>query len=81
MTRKLVDVAQDVIIREDDCGTGNGIWVQSIYEGEDEVVKLAERLVGRFACDDLRDPHHPKPSSPANARSTKSKPNSLRAPG
>ena len=38
MTRKLVDVAQDVIIREEDCGTTNGIWVQAIYEGEDEVV-------------------------------------------
>jgi DNA-directed RNA polymerase subunit beta' len=56
MTRKLVDVAQDVIIREDDCGTSNGIWVQAIYEGEDEVVKLYERLVGRFACDDIHDP-------------------------
>ncbi len=56
MTRKLVDVAQDVIIREDDCGTNNGIWVQSIYEGEDEVVKLSERLIGRLACDDISDP-------------------------
>ena len=45
MTRKLVDVSQDVIIREDDCGTSNGIWVQSIYEGEDEVVKLGEESV------------------------------------
>jgi DNA-directed RNA polymerase subunit beta' len=53
MTRKLVDVSQDVIIRELDCGTTNGIWVQAIYEGEDEVVKLSERLVGRFAADDI----------------------------
>src|SRR5438046_2879486 len=60
MTRKLVDVAQDVIIREDDCGTSNGIWVQPIYEGEDEVVKLSERLVGRFSCDDIHDPRNPK---------------------
>src|SRR5881296_2542382 len=60
MTRKLVDVAQDVIIREADCGTTNGIWVQAIYEGEDEVVKLAERLVGRFSCDDIHDPRSPK---------------------
>src|SRR5437773_6425103 len=60
MTRKLVDVAQDVIIREQDCGTTNGIWVQSIYEGEDEVVKLSERLVGRFSCDDVVDPRNPK---------------------
>jgi DNA-directed RNA polymerase subunit beta' len=60
MTRKLVDVAQDVIIREDDCGTTNGIWVQAIYEGEDEVVKLSERLIGRFSCDDIVDPQDPK---------------------
>jgi len=60
MTRKLVDVSQDVIVREHDCGTTNGIWVQAIYEGEDEVVKLAERIIGRFACDDVIDPRDPK---------------------
>jgi len=60
MTRKLVDVAQDVIIQEDDCGTGNGIWVSAVYEGEDEVVKLGDRLVGRFACDDIVNPTNPK---------------------
>ena len=60
MTRKLVDVAQDVIIREEDCGTSAGIWVSSIYEGEDEVVKLGERLIGRFSCDDIAHPTDPK---------------------
>src|SRR5882724_4534994 len=60
MTRKLVDVAQDVIIRERDCGTTNGIWVQPIYEGDDEVVKLSERLVGRHSCDDIANPQKPK---------------------
>ena len=60
MTRKLVDVSQDVIIREYDCGTSNGISVQSIYEGEDEVVKLSDRLVGRFSCDDIANPVNPK---------------------
>ncbi|MEK7706721.1 MAG: DNA-directed RNA polymerase subunit beta', partial [Verrucomicrobiota bacterium] len=60
MTRKLVDVSQDVIIREADCGTTNGIWVQSIYEGEDEVVKLSERLVGRLSCDEIANPSNPK---------------------
>jgi DNA-directed RNA polymerase subunit beta' len=60
MTRKLVDVAQDVIIREQDCGTTNGIWVQAIYEGEDEVVKLSERLVGRYSCDDVVNPQNLK---------------------
>jgi DNA-directed RNA polymerase subunit beta' len=60
MTRKLVDVAQDVITQETDCGTSNGIWVSAVYEGEDEVVKLADRLVGRFACDDTVNPTNPK---------------------
>src|SRR5213078_1792014 len=67
MTRKLVDVAQDVIIREEDCGTNNGIWVQAIYEGEDEVVKLSERLIGRFSCDEIVNPQNPKEVlTPAN---------------
>jgi len=53
-------VAQDVIIREYDCGTSNGIWVQPVYEGEDEVVRLGERIVGRISCDDVPDPREPK---------------------
>jgi DNA-directed RNA polymerase subunit beta' len=60
MTRKLVDVAQDVVTREEDCGTTNGIWVQAIYEGDDEVVRLSERIVGRVACDDIIDPRDTK---------------------
>ena len=46
----------DVIVREQDCETSNGIWVSAIYEGEDEVVKLSERLVGRVSCEDIVDP-------------------------
>jgi DNA-directed RNA polymerase subunit beta' len=60
MTRKLVDVSQDVIIQERDCGTTNGIWVSAVFEGEDEVVKISDRLVGRFACDDVVNPANPK---------------------
>jgi len=56
LTRKLVDVAQDVIILEEDCGTVNGIWVKPIFEGEDEVVKLSERIIGRIAAEDITDP-------------------------
>jgi DNA-directed RNA polymerase subunit beta' len=61
MTRKLHDVAQDVIINEEDCGTVNGIWVKSIMEGEDEIVKLTERIVGRVSCEDIIDPISRKP--------------------
>ncbi|MCP5522799.1 MAG: DNA-directed RNA polymerase subunit beta' [Verrucomicrobiales bacterium] len=60
LTRKLVDVAQDVIIREDDCGTTNGIWVAPVFDGEEEAVKLRDRVVGRFACDDVPDPRDPQ---------------------
>ena len=56
MTRKLVDAAQDVIIRTDDCGTTNGIFVSSIYEGEEEVVKISERILGRYSAEDIYDP-------------------------
>ncbi len=56
LTRKLVDVAQDVIILEEDCGTVNGIWVKPIYEGEDEVVRLSERIIGRISAEDITDP-------------------------
>jgi len=75
MTRKLVDVSQDVIIRDRDCGTTNGIWVQAIFEGEDEVVKLSERLVGRFSCDDIANPTNPKELLlKSNEKSTSSRP-------
>jgi DNA-directed RNA polymerase subunit beta' len=59
MTRKLVDVAQDVIILETDCRTTNGIWVEAVYEGEEEVVHLAARLVGRHASEDILNPVNP----------------------
>ncbi|HRZ13655.1 MAG TPA: DNA-directed RNA polymerase subunit beta' [Kiritimatiellia bacterium] len=56
MTRKLVDVAQDMIIVEQDCNTLNGIEVTSIYEGDEELVPMAARILGRTAVDDVRDP-------------------------
>lgn len=49
LTRRLVDVAQDVIIRETDCGTDRGILAKSIREGNEIIEKLEERLIGRFA--------------------------------
>jgi DNA-directed RNA polymerase subunit beta' len=60
MTRKLVDVAQDVIVQVIDCGTTNGIWVSAIYEGEEAVVKLGDRIIGRTSVEDLADPAKPK---------------------
>jgi len=55
LTRRLVDVAQDVIINEDDCGTLNGIFVSAIIEGDEVVVALKERIIGRVAFDNIVD--------------------------
>ncbi|KAB2640362.1 MAG: DNA-directed RNA polymerase subunit beta' [Verrucomicrobia bacterium] len=56
LTRKLVDAAQDVIINNLDCGTVNGIVVRPIYEGDEEVVSLATRIIGRVSCETVKDP-------------------------
>ncbi|MEI8078823.1 MAG: DNA-directed RNA polymerase subunit beta', partial [bacterium] len=56
MTRKLVDVSQDVISVERDCGTVNGIVVSAITQGEDELLPLKDRIVGRFSVEDIHDP-------------------------
>lgn len=53
LTRRLVDVAQDVIITEDDCGTINGIEVASIKQGQEELLPLKDRIFGRTVCDDI----------------------------
>jgi DNA-directed RNA polymerase subunit beta' len=59
MTRKLCDVAMDVVIAEEDCGSREGIWKKAIYEGETLLVSLAERIVGRCSADDIKDPLAP----------------------
>lgn len=56
LTRRLVDVAQDVIVREDDCGTDKGLVVRAIQEGSDVIESLFDRLVGRIARTDIRNP-------------------------
>ena len=54
LTRRLVDVAQDVIIREEDCGTANGIVVRDITAGKEIIEPLVDRIVGRRAAEELR---------------------------
>jgi len=56
MTRKLVDVAQDVIVRDEDCGTSEGITMTAIFDGEDEIASLATRIYGRVTCEDIYNP-------------------------
>ena len=56
LTRRLVDVAQDVIVREDDCGTGVGIWVDEVRDGKESIEPLVERLVGRYTMENVVHP-------------------------
>ncbi len=57
LTRRLVDVAQDVVITNDDCGTLNGLSVSAIIEGGEIIVPLKDRIVGRYAAEDIYDPY------------------------
>ena len=56
LTRRLVDVSQDVIIREDNCGSTEGIWVSAIVDGKDTIEPFADRLLGRFPIGDIVHP-------------------------
>jgi DNA-directed RNA polymerase subunit beta' len=56
LTRRLVDVAQDVVIADHDCGTMDGIDVASLVEGGEIIESMKERILGRVALEDIRDP-------------------------
>ena len=67
LTRRLVDVAQDVIISEPDCGTLRGISASAIVEGGEEIESLRDRIVGRIALEDVMDPVEGRVIVDANA--------------
>ena len=56
LTRRMVDVSQDVIIREIDCGTTDGMVVSEIHEGKEKIESFRERLIGRYAVGDVLNP-------------------------
>ncbi|WP_238988781.1 DNA-directed RNA polymerase subunit beta' [Calorimonas adulescens] len=56
LTRRLVDVSQDVIIREDDCGTDDGIYAIEFRDGNEVIEKLEDRIIGRVAAEDVIHP-------------------------
>ncbi|OBQ39186.1 MAG: DNA-directed RNA polymerase subunit beta' [Anabaena sp. CRKS33] len=56
LTRRLVDVSQDVIVREIDCGTMKGLAIRAMTEGNKTLIKLASRLMGRVVAEDVVDP-------------------------
>ena len=57
LTRRLVDVSQDVIVREDDCGTTEGIVARAFMDGREEIESLWDRIEGRYSFEDLFDPN------------------------
>ena len=57
LTRRLVDVSQDIIVREYDCGTHEGLVIYDIKDGNQVIEKMQERMVGRFAVNDVYDPN------------------------
>ena len=56
LTRRLVDVSQDIIVREHDCGTHDGITLTAIKDGNQVIESLQERLIGRYPLEDIKDP-------------------------
>jgi DNA-directed RNA polymerase subunit beta' len=56
LTRRLVDIAQDMVVNEDDCGTINGISYSAIKNGEDIVEPLSDRIIGRFTLERVKHP-------------------------
>ena len=57
LTRRLVDVSQDIIVREHDCGTHEGLIVYDIKDGNQVIEKMQERLIGRYVVNDVYDPN------------------------
>ncbi len=66
LTRRLVDVAQDLVVTEEDCGTSRGILKESLIEGGDAVEPLGERVLGRVLAEDAKDPATGEVVIPAN---------------
>jgi DNA-directed RNA polymerase subunit beta' len=70
LTRRLVDVAQDVIITEEDCNTLDGIFITPLMEGGRIIEPIRDRIVGRVALDDIKDPYTGEVLVEANAEIT-----------
>jgi DNA-directed RNA polymerase subunit beta' len=82
LTRRLVDVAQDAVITEYDCGTIDGIEVTPLEEGGEVIEALGERILGRTALEDIYDPRDDdRSSSRRGRRSTRPRSSSSRRPG
>lgn len=67
LTRRLVDVANDCVVTEEDCGTTRGLWVKPILDGANVIISLYERILGRFAAHDVINPNNGNLIVPTNA--------------
>jgi len=81
LTRRLVDVAQDVIISEADCGTLDGIEVEAIIEGGEVIEPLRDRILGRVSLEDIQDPFSGDPIIRTNEEITESFSNRIQQAG
>ncbi|MCB9072148.1 MAG: DNA-directed RNA polymerase subunit beta' [Bdellovibrionaceae bacterium] len=70
LTRRLVDVAQDVIVNENDCGTTDGITIQTVVEGGEVVLGIGDRILGRMSLEDVIDPNNNETIVPAGVEIT-----------
>ena len=67
LTRRLVDVAQDVIVREDDCGTDRGLFITALKDGTEIIEPLEERLIGRYTRKAIKHPETNEVMVPENS--------------
>jgi DNA-directed RNA polymerase subunit beta' len=82
LTRRLVEIAQPIIIREDDCGDHKGTEVENIYNGQGQIIEhLSERLVGRFSIDAIKHPETGEVLAPADSMITEAQAKAIEASG
>lgn len=81
LTRRLVDVAQDSIVCEYDCGTMEGLEISALVEGGEEIESLANRILGRVAAEDIRDPITNEVLVPRNTEIDEEKANKITLAG
>ena len=81
LTRRLVDVSQDVIISEHDCGTVDGIDIRPIIESGEVIEPLRDRIVGRVSLENIKDPFDGRSSSRSTRRSPRRRPTPIQAAG
>ncbi len=81
LTRRLVDVSQDVTIEEEDCGTLNGVWMEPLMDGTDIIAPLDERIVGRYPLDDVMIPGQDEPLASADEEITQESAEAITASG